>query len=72
MMLTISQNQKKVIVMINEKHTVAGTLRIMADSGIIEGRKKYIVRSQRTKERLQTEKTYEENHIYNGDTLILQ
>lgn len=74
MMLTISFRQpdeeKEITVMVDSGQKIAGTIRVMKEAGIINTKDCHIVRSTRTKERIETEKSYSEGHIYNGDILI--
>lgn len=76
MMLTISLRQlpdrKNVTVMVDEEQTIAGTLRILIQAGILENRIYHTVQSYRSKERIAVTSTYKKGNIYNGDILLLK
>lgn len=76
MMLTISlkhrQENKCITVMADSGQKIGGTLEVLTQAGILNGADCHTVRSARTKERIHTDKTYKEGHIYNGDILTLE
>lgn len=75
-MLTISlrhrSNEKDITVMVDSGQKIAGTLNVLTEAGIFQAKDCHVVRSVRTKERISTEKSYMEGHIYNGDILIFE
>ncbi|MBD5394078.1 MAG: hypothetical protein HDR71_07370 [Lachnospiraceae bacterium] len=76
MMLTISLRHrledKCITVMVDSDQKIGGTLEVLTQAGILDGKGCRMVRSARTKERIHTEKTYKEGHIYNGDILTFE
>lgn len=74
MMLTISfrepDEEKEITVMVDSEQKISGTVDVMVEAGIVKAKDCHTVRSTRTKERIEIEKSYSEGHIYNGDILI--
>ncbi len=63
--------EKDITVMVESEQTIAGTIQVLEEAGIIEKGNYHAVRSMRTKARIKTEKRYSEGNIYNGDILLL-
>lgn len=76
MTLTISfmskHEKKEVTVMVDSSQKISGTIYVLSEAGIFNVRNVNTIRSVRTKERLQMEKSYKESRIYNGDILVLE
>lgn len=76
MMLTISLRQlpesENITIMVDEEQTIAGTLRVLIQAGIIENRTYHTIQSYRSKERIAVTSTYQKGKIFNGDILMLK
>ena len=71
MIITIRENGIDIDIKVNEKQQIKDAVFIIQENGIIKSKVKQI-RSLRKKKILETDKSFMDNEIYNGDILILE
>lgn len=76
MMMTISlailAENKQIDIMVNDEQRIGNTLEVVKEQGVIRENKNMILRSQRSRQRINPQHSYKEEHIYNGDILCME
>ncbi len=76
MMLTISlailSENKQIDIMVNEEQRISNTLEVIEEQGMIRENKNVVLRSQRSRQRIDPQHSYKEERIYNGDILCME
>lgn len=76
-MLTISirslPDNKSIDVKVNDRQKISNTLSVLKDAGFLKQESRVTtIRSKRNRKRIEINKSYQDNKIFNGDILTLE